>query len=300
MRWFTSDLLNFSVERIAIIGGDGVIGCRLIKFWRETGLEVITTTRRQTTSQAEVVLLDLASPQFGQLLRWRPQLAFICAAVTSVRLCETNDYLADLVNCQNTIKLIQLLTGIDCFTVLLSTNLVFDGMHRSPTESDLPNPLTKYGRSKAQAETIALSMQGTAVVRLTKVLSAETRLLQEWRNYWRKGWAINVYSNAFCAPVGIQQVVTGLSQIGMERAHGVWHFSSPDEIAYTEMAKLYATEFGVSLDLVCGIETTVPYLAERHAGLSTAATGRRFGWSFPRASEVVRLTARETNMINQM
>ncbi|MCB2187241.1 MAG: dTDP-4-dehydrorhamnose reductase [Deltaproteobacteria bacterium] len=83
----------------------------------------------------------------------RPQIVVNAAALTAVDRCETEPELAHQVNAAGARHAAQAAARAGIPLVHLSTDYVFDGRQAAPyRESDPMNPLSAYGRSKAQGE----------------------------------------------------------------------------------------------------------------------------------------------------
>jgi len=83
----------------------------------------------------------------------RPQLIVNTAAYTAVDQAETEEARAGAVNSEAPEVLAQEAKKIGAALVLYSTDYVFDGSKRSPyEETDLPNPLNVYGKTKLAGE----------------------------------------------------------------------------------------------------------------------------------------------------
>ncbi|PIE64036.1 MAG: dTDP-4-dehydrorhamnose reductase, partial [Desulfobacterales bacterium] len=85
----------------------------------------------------------------------QPEVIINCAAYTAVDKCETETDLAWKVNADGPEYLAQATSAIGARLVHISTDYVFDGNKDIPgsyLESDSPNPLSEYGRSKLAGE----------------------------------------------------------------------------------------------------------------------------------------------------
>src|SRR4051812_45824657 len=126
---------------------------------------------------------------FGALFQNRPpDLLIHCAALSKSAACEKQPELARRVNVELTQKLCEF--ARDMPLIFFSTDLVFDGTKGNYTENDTVNPLTVYGRTKADAERIVLSNPRHAVIRLALnagVSPAGDRAFnEEIHNAWRR------------------------------------------------------------------------------------------------------------------
>lgn len=92
--------------------------------------------------------------QIRQLIRnSRPDWIILSAAYTDVDGCETNRELAFALNCEAAVNVANAASEAGSRMMFLSSDYVFDGSKRSPYEiSDVRNPTSVYGESKARAE----------------------------------------------------------------------------------------------------------------------------------------------------
>jgi dTDP-4-dehydrorhamnose reductase len=99
--------------------------------------------------------LDLLHPATIRriLHEYRPQIVINAAAYTAVDAAERDEPAARATNSDAVGVLAEEAKKIGAAIVHYSTDYVFDGTHRTPyTESDLPNPLNVYGKTKLAGE----------------------------------------------------------------------------------------------------------------------------------------------------
>jgi dTDP-4-dehydrorhamnose reductase len=152
---------------IAVIGANGQLGSAFV---RALGTDCLPITRDQ---------LDLTD--LGSIGPWldsvRPDLVINCAAYTDVDAAETDAETARLVNALAVGALAEATARHGIGLVTFSTDYVFDGEKETGyVESDQPNPLNVYGRTKLEGESLALAAnQRTLVVRTSWLLSTTHR-----------------------------------------------------------------------------------------------------------------------------
>ena len=93
-----------------------------------------------------------------------PDLIIHCAALSKSALCENDPEMAWKSNVELTRRLCEFASGTAL--IFFSTDLVFDGRKGNYSETDAVNPLTAYGRTKAEAERIVLANPRHTVIRL--------------------------------------------------------------------------------------------------------------------------------------
>lgn len=82
----------------------------------------------------------------------RPEVIIHSAALTDVDLCERQKSLAERVNVEGTINIVQAAKMVNAYLVYISTDYVFDGSKGMYIESDEPNPINIYGYTKLDGE----------------------------------------------------------------------------------------------------------------------------------------------------
>ncbi len=105
----------------------------------------------------DVDTLDITNPKSleSYLKLHRIQFCVNCAAYTAVDKAEDEPELAQLVNATAVKNLADACERNHATLIHISTDYVFDGMHFKPyVETDAINPVSSYGRSKAEGENI--------------------------------------------------------------------------------------------------------------------------------------------------
>jgi len=127
-----------------VFGASGLLGQALV---RELKSEQLSAP-----PSADADLRDPARIQ--EVIRGsRPEWIILAAAYTDVDGCESNRDLAFAVNTQGAIHVAQAARETGSRLIFLSTDYLFDGTKRLPYEaSDIRNPISVYGESKARAE----------------------------------------------------------------------------------------------------------------------------------------------------
>lgn len=130
---------------ILVIGGTGQVGWELVRALGPLG-RVITPTRAE---------LDLERPEdaAGRLRALEPRLVVNAAAYTAVDRAEQEPERAELLNAHAPGALARAAAAVGAVYVDYSTDYVFDGENGAGyQESDEPNPLNVYGRTKRMGE----------------------------------------------------------------------------------------------------------------------------------------------------
>jgi dTDP-4-dehydrorhamnose reductase len=251
--------------RVLVVGGDSLVGSELQRHCRKLGWTVDATSRRGEARQAPgAVFLDLGDPDFSPLQRADYDVAFVCAAVTSMQVCQQDPALSRRVNVDNTLGLMRRLADRGTHLVFLSSSQVFDGETPMPDEAAPTGPKNEYGAQKLAVEE-AIERQGlpAAVLRVTKVLGHQpVGVFKGWFEALTKGQPVQAATNMALSPVMVADVAEAAGRLAAARHRGVWHFGSSDDIGYFDAARLMAETRRLPATLVQGEELTEAQVPE--------------------------------------
>jgi dTDP-4-dehydrorhamnose reductase len=151
--------------RVLVTGGSGQVGNALQRA-ASSNVEIVAP------SSQELDIRQSASVD-AAFAAVRPDVVINAAAYTSVDAAEREPELARQVNAEGPARIATACRANRAYLVHLSTDYVFDGTKATPyVESDAPNPLGVYGRTKLHGESAALSIwPHTMVLRASWVFS---------------------------------------------------------------------------------------------------------------------------------
>jgi dTDP-4-dehydrorhamnose reductase len=131
--------------RVAVTGAAGLFGRGLVAVFSARHQVFPLTRAEADIARAEVVLAALE--------RIRPDLVVHSAAIADPDVCEADPARAFLVNYSGTRNVVEAARQVGAGVAHISTDAVFDGKKLAPyLETDPPNPLIVYAKSKLQAE----------------------------------------------------------------------------------------------------------------------------------------------------
>ena len=103
----------------------------------------------------------------------RPDVVIHAQALSDVDQCEVEPDAAQTLNVQTIANVVQALAAEQALLICVSTDYVFDGKKGRPyDETDEPNPINVYGRSKLEAERQALGYPRAVIVRTSTLFGA--------------------------------------------------------------------------------------------------------------------------------
>ncbi|HTW05920.1 MAG TPA: sugar nucleotide-binding protein [Acidimicrobiales bacterium] len=293
-----------------IVGGDSEIGGSLLKRLAAAGRAALGTTRRRDQVGPGRVWLDLSELDED----WAPPLhttaACLCAARSRLADCAADPAGSWNVNVDQTAMLVARLSELGIYTLLLSTNQVFDGtVPRVPPDAPV-RPVSEYGRQKAAVEARVLGLAtsggaGTGILRLSRVLSTTTATTARWASSLARGEPVTAFYDMVLAPVPIGLVAEAVQHLMADTAGGIFQLSGPEDVSYAEFARALAASFGHAPELVH--EESAAAAADlptgscpRHTTLDSSELQRRYGLTVPKYSETADQLARAIPPIGQM
>ena len=232
-----------STKKVLIIGANSQIGSFLFNYLELKGTEVYGTTRRREliTQSNKYIYLDLLSD--GEIKNIEDfDIAIFCAGITGIEFCEQNKSLSNLINVTYTIQLIKKLIRKNIKVLFLSSNKVFNGTKSFYKYSDLTSPNTTYGLQKTIVENSFLN-SNFCTLRLTKVLTNESPMLQEWGKCIREKKRIKLSCSSFISPISLNEVGEAVQMIikmeieGNAKHGNIYHLGGKEELSLFHFAQ---------------------------------------------------------------
>jgi dTDP-4-dehydrorhamnose reductase len=222
-----ADPVRAGPRRVLITGAGGQLGHALAEAF--AGDEVLALGRPEW---------DVTGPPPAGL--GAVDLVIHAAAWTDVDGAESDPQSAAAVNVGGTAHVAELGAPL----VYVSTDYVFDGSKRTPyVESDAPNPLSAYGRTKLLGE--AAAGESAWVVRSSGLFG--------WtgRNFVRTMLALGaerdevaVVDDQRSAPTFVGHLASALREV-VELQPGVWHVAADGDCTWAELAEAIFEEAGL-------------------------------------------------------
>jgi dTDP-4-dehydrorhamnose reductase len=186
---------------------------------------------------------DVSFPPNDKLSQGSFDLVLHAAAWTDVDAAEADPQGATAVNVGGTAHVASLGAPLVAF----STDYVFDGRKREPyVESDGPNPLSAYGRSKLLSE--AAAGDEAWIVR-TSWLFGPTghNFVRTMLRLGAEREEIAVVDDQRGCPTYVAHLAAAVRElVDAERERGVWHVSGSGDCTWAELAEAIFEEAGLS------------------------------------------------------
>ncbi len=223
--------------RVLIFGGDGMLGHRLLLNFQSAGHETRVTLRRGLAAYSRHVSFsprnafdEVDARDAGRvgtvISEFRPQAVINAAGIVKQRPGAEDPVVSNEINALFPHRLARLCRANDARLLHISTDCVFSGEKGNYRESDRPDPIDVYGRTKLEGEvggpgavTLRTSMIGTELERKTGLV--EWFLTQKGKSI--HGWTRAIFSGFITAELArlIEMLVSRFPD-----AHGLYHVSS--------------------------------------------------------------------------
>lgn len=151
---------EFQDMKIFVTGSNGFVGSYVVKQLLNEGYEVFASSRTadlssfSSHSNYRFIQLDFtdAFALHDAFEFVKPNVVVHCAAMSKPDDCELNQAEAFEINVVGTVNLLLNAEEYKCHFIHLSTDFIFNGQQGMHDETDIPQPLNYYGRTKLQAE----------------------------------------------------------------------------------------------------------------------------------------------------
>jgi len=218
---------------VLILGGDSLIGSALFKHWSsDKHIQCYSSTRHKGLVSNSRPYIDLKKPELFKIHRRYYDVVILCASRSSIADCDLNKKQTRIINVDNTYFILERLSQLGTHIIFLSSNQVFDGTAPFKKNNDSKNPVSEYGKQKADAEDLIGSLKSFSILRLTKVIHPELPLFLKWKNMLDNGQKIRAFKDVYLSPIDIKKVIEKIDFLVKEKVVGIFHCSGNKDISY--------------------------------------------------------------------
>ncbi len=226
------------MARVLLIGANSYIGKRLLPALARHDITATYHTRPNSEFKQQEAL-DLTNKESVQevVKRIRPEIIILAAAISTNKsepalIQQTNidgvQHVADAVRA----------SAPDTRVILFSTEQVFSGAKESYAETDTPDPINEYGRSKAEAEKIVQQLTRYLILRLAAVqgpiLEGEH---DNFLSLFLSDKELTVFDDVYRAPIYVEDVISIIASLIDKKREGILHLAGDDFLSYAAMAE---------------------------------------------------------------
>lgn len=189
------------------------------------------------------------------LQKYNPDTILHCAAMTDVDGCEKDPILAESINSQSIKKIVDVFKGDFLY---ISTDYVFDGSCGPYKETDTPNPINIYGKTKLLGERILQKNSKNWTIIRTNVLfdlQSEASFLSWVINSLKEEKDIEVVDDQLNNPIWVNDFSYVIDLVIDKDIKGLFHIGSNKIYSRFEFAIMIAKVFELNYKKIHPMKT---------------------------------------------
>jgi dTDP-4-dehydrorhamnose reductase len=252
---------------VLVTGGGGFLGANIL-MRAESGYALHAIDQNPAALERENLTwhaLDLQDRKALQylLLDLKPDFVIHTAALSDIDYCEANPQKAEAVNVGVTLQIAELCRRTGARLIFFSSDSVFDGKKGRYRETDAPEPLNQYARTKVKAEKgIVDILANHVIIRPSLIMGLPVlesgnsflwRLIQSLRSGTRSAFP----SAEIRSPVDVITLSRATLETALLSFTGILHVAGNDRLSRYDMARRIAQALGYPAELIVDTEPQV-------------------------------------------
>jgi dTDP-4-dehydrorhamnose reductase len=254
--------------KVLITGANGLLGQHLTRLLLDKNYQVVATSRGesrlpfQPSANYTYREMDVANALevFAVMEQEKPDVVVHAAAMTQVDDCELRPQQCERINVQGTS---QVLTDAETFSshfIYISTDFVFDGEQGNYAEDDDTKPISLYGFTKLQAEsmvqtsTIPFAIVRTCLVYGNLLKGTRSNIVSWVKESLEQGKTIQVVSDQLRTPTYVEDLAKGIALIIENKATGIYHISGKDWLTPYDIALKTAAKYNLDAGKIVKVD----------------------------------------------
>lgn len=234
------------MKTILITGASGYLGSTLTRFL-SSKYEIIRIVNKNKVEGA--VIADITDKRVVANLakEYKPDYVIHAAGNKDVKFCEENSKAAFLINTKASEFLASYFRGVPiCF---FSTDFVFDGKKGDYSETDKPNPLNVYGKTKLAAEK-AFDTNVNCIIRTSGLFDINQSFIKYVLSKLSNQEKVEAFTNIIYTPTYLPYLCNSIEAIIKRELSGIFHLAGYERVSRFEFAKLIAKTYKYDENLI--------------------------------------------------
>lgn len=245
------------MKKLLVTGASGLLGLNLALKAADLGWDVTGWSGRRALARVpfnaeQVDLVNLGDIP-ARVAALSPDLVIHCAALADIDKAEQHPALAEKLNAQAPEALADAARKIGAQLIHISTDAVFDGTRGDYRETDEPNPISVYARTKLAGERAVLAAYPQAAAARVNFYgwspTGQRSLAEFFYTHLRSEHTVNGFTDVFFSPLYVGHLAEILLKMAEQRLEGLYHVFCP------QATSKYA--FGVSVARLFGLDESL-------------------------------------------
>ena len=252
--------------KIMILGANGFTGRRILKRLSPSHQVLACSLHPDILLEEGYLFKTLNMQDFESmdaiLNDFQPDVIINASALSVVDYCEQHPEEAYALNVLAVKHLAEYSQATSCRLIHLSTDFVFDGMATEAyTETDIPNPVNYYGKTKRWSEeAIEQTCTNYAIARVEVVYGKpfpgqHGNIVHLVKSRLENGQGIRVVSDQFRSPTWVEDIARAIESLLSEKHQGIYHICGSETLSVADIAYRTAKYFGLDTSLIQAVTT---------------------------------------------
>jgi dTDP-4-dehydrorhamnose reductase len=261
--------------KILVTGANGLLGQKLVYLLKtKPEIKLIATSRGENRlkdkSGYEFISLDITDKLQTEkvISEVQPDVIINTAAMTNVDACEIQKEECWKQNVKAVENLIEAIAKLQTpnsksqtHFIHLSTDFVFDGASGPYKETDIPNPLSYYSKSKYEAEKLIQNSNIKWAIARTIIIygvadeMSRSNIVLWAKSALEKGQPLKIVNDQWRMPTLAEDLADGCYLIAKKGATGIYHLSGKDFMRIDELVERIADFFHLDKSIISTVSS---------------------------------------------
>lgn len=226
--------------KIFVTGICGMLGKSLVRILKEkyaiSGCDIISS------SYSKIDINDKELLKF-EIMKIRPDIIIHAASIINVEKCEKEQDLAYKINVEGNENIVSICKEQKIKLIHISSSAIFDGKKYNYVETDKPNPLNYYSKTKLLQEEIIIKELKNYLILRTNIYG--------WRGWivWLifeilSGQKVEIFNNIISNILFVDQLSQIIDQCIKKKLTGIYNVGTQDAMSKYDIAKELCKTFG--------------------------------------------------------
>lgn len=256
--------------KFLVTGSTGLVGNQVVKDLSRSADQIYSCYHNVVPQFGIPMQMDLLNSENIQnvIEKVRPEFVIHLAAMTNVDQCEIEKELAMKINAKATEIISKQAARLGAFFLYVSTDYVFEGKDGMKKESDKPNPIGSYGKSKLEGEKAVRDLASSWCIARTSTpfgIHSTKKSFPLWvvENLQAKK-EIRAVTDQYTSPTYVPNLSRMLIELVRRQIAGVIHVAGATRISRFEIANMIADKLNFDKKLLKPVSTNeMNWIAKR-------------------------------------